>query len=72
MAVTLRFTIKYFQESVEQGHADAQCSLGMAYENSVGVSKKDLAQAIKWYKKAAIQGHSTAQKKLKILSDSQS
>ena len=34
----------------EQGHADAQFSLGFMYENGLG------AEALKWYRLAAEQG----------------
>jgi len=40
--------------SAEEGHADAQYNLGFMYAAGVGV-KKDVAQAIIWYRKAAQQ-----------------
>ena len=42
------------------GDSNAQCSLGECYELGEGV-KQDIAEAAKWYKKAAEQGDSDAQ-----------
>jgi TPR repeat protein len=38
----------------------AQCNLGLCYECGRGV-EKDVVEAVKWYRKAAEQGHSRAQ-----------
>ena len=38
----------------------AQCLLGMCYECGLGFEKSD-AEAVKWYRKSAEQGHATAQ-----------
>jgi len=44
-----------------QGNAQAQCALGMAYDNGwMGMDKND-AEAFKWYFKAAAQGVADAQ-----------
>ncbi len=44
----------------EQGDIDAQCNLGLCYENGDGV-EQSYEQAVKWYTKAAEQGHAGAQ-----------
>jgi TPR repeat protein len=44
----------------EQGHARAQCKLGLCYDNGDGV-EKNLAEAFRWYRKAAEQGNAWAQ-----------
>jgi TPR repeat protein len=45
----------WFQKAAEQGHADAQCNLGVMYENAKGV-ERNLTQAVDWYRKSAEQG----------------
>ncbi|MSQ69665.1 MAG: hypothetical protein EXR27_00040 [Betaproteobacteria bacterium] len=44
----------------EQGDAEAQTNLGVAYSNGEGVPK-DAAKAVEWYQKAAAQGYARAQ-----------
>lgn len=44
----------------KQGNAKAQYNLGGMYYNGKGV-RKDYAQAVQWYRKAAEQGHTKAQ-----------
>ena len=39
-----------------KGHAKAQSNLGVMYDNGKGVPEND-AEAVKWYRKAADQGH---------------
>ena len=46
-----------------QGHANAQYSLGLMYEDGEGVPQ-DYSNAMEWYLKAANQGHAKAQHKL--------
>ena len=46
-----------------QGNADAQNSLGDCYYNGIGV-EQDYAEAVKWYRKSAEQGHLVAQDNL--------
>ena len=41
----------------EQGHASAQYNLALKYDNGEGVLQ-DYKEAVKWYTKAAEQGHS--------------
>ncbi len=47
--------------AAEQEDADAQSSLGFAYTYGLGV-EQDEAEAVKWYRKAADQGHEEAKK----------
>ena len=47
----------------EQGDADAQCNLGIMYENGQGAAQ-DYKTALKWYTLAAEQGNSIAQSNL--------
>lgn len=44
----------------EQANAEAQCLIGTMYEEGWGVTQ-DFAAAFLWYRKAADQGHATAQ-----------
>ena len=44
----------------EKGDAKAQTLLGIFYQDGDGVPKDD-AEAVKWYRKAADQGHALAQ-----------
>ena len=48
------------RKSAEQGNAQAQTNLGVAYINGEGI-QKDEAQAISWFRKAAEQGNAEAQ-----------
>jgi len=51
---------KWYRIAAEQGHKDAQFSLGVAYYFGNGVTK-DYAEAAKWFRKAADQGDAGAQ-----------
>ena len=53
-------TEKTIQERAEAGDAEAQTNLGMMYGNGLGVPQ-DSAEALKWYRKAAEQGHAIGQ-----------
>jgi TPR repeat protein len=44
----------------ERGDATAQAQLGDAYDTGAGV-KRDVAEAIKWYRRAAEQGNAEGQ-----------
>ena len=48
--------IKFYTKAAEQGHAEAQNSLGVIYDGQGNVS-----EAFKWYKKSAEQGRADAQ-----------
>ena len=45
----------WFQKAADQGNADAQYSLGVAYAKGLGV-EQDYRQAIYWLRQAAEQG----------------
>ena len=47
----------------EQGHAEAQTTLGLMYEYGQGVPQ-DYTEAVKWFRKAAEQGDTGAQHSL--------
>jgi len=47
----------------ESGFPTAQCMVGMKYKFGDGV-EEDIKEAIKWFKKAAAQGHTDAQRNL--------
>jgi TPR repeat protein len=49
-----------------KGDAEAQYTLGRAYQNGFGV-KQDIAEAATWYQRAAEQGHLDAQNSLGML-----
>ncbi|WP_052046260.1 tetratricopeptide repeat protein [Candidatus Paracaedibacter symbiosus] len=51
--------VKWYRKAADQGHAEAQFSLGYCYNNGEGVTK-DYTEAVKWYCKAA-EGHAWAQ-----------
>ena len=51
---------KWFQIAADQGHAEAQYNLGLAYHNGIGVPR-DYGQALRWYRLAASRGHGMAQ-----------
>nr|WP_289113933.1 tetratricopeptide repeat-containing serine protease family protein [uncultured Halomonas sp.] len=52
--------LRHWRPLAKQGDADAQLWLGSMYEYGWGVTK-DLKEAVRWYRKAAEQGHSYAQ-----------
>ena len=61
--------IKTLQAAAEQGNAEAQNNLGVAYEFGQSVPK-DYLQAAKWYRLSAEQGYSTAQNNLGMMYES--
>ena len=58
--------IQEIRKSAEQGNAQAQYNLGVCYAKGNGVTK-DYAEAVKWFRKAAVQGHQNAKKVLQRL-----
>jgi TPR repeat protein len=52
--------VRLWEGAAEQGHASAQCNLGVMYKNGHGVDV-NYKKAIKWYEKAAKQGYVDAQ-----------
>lgn len=57
---------KWFSIAAENGSAEAQYNLGIAYEKGVG-TKVDFEKAKYWYKKSASLGYETAKSKLNQL-----
>ncbi len=55
---------KWFQLAAEQGHAEAQNSLGECYYNGEGV-EKNRETALKWCQLAAEQGNASAEDNLR-------
>ena len=53
----------WYRKAAEQGHDEAQKSLGDLYDEGQGVPQDD-AQAVFWYRKAAEQGNADAQDEL--------
>ena len=51
---------KWYRKAAVQGHAGAQCDLGICYEFGYGVSENK-AEAVIWYRKSADQGYARAQ-----------
>jgi TPR repeat protein len=60
--------LEQFRFLAEQGYADAQYRLGSMYAMGMGgVVPKDDLEAVKWFKKAAIQQHVQARSQLGVL-----
>jgi TPR repeat protein len=57
--------VYWYQKAANQGQAEAQYNLGIAYTFGKGVLK-DYKQAVYWYQKAADQGYAEAQSILGI------
>ena len=53
----------WYRKSAEQGEIAAQLSLGVLYEQGIGLSK-NYGEALKWYRRAAEQGSSQAMQRL--------
>ncbi len=51
---------KWFRLAAKQGHAGAQCSLGIYFQEGTG-ELQDAKEAVKWFRLAASQGHAQAQ-----------
>jgi TPR repeat protein len=56
--------VEKIREVAEQGDPDAQYELGFMYENGIGVME-DKAEAIRWFRLAADQGHENARNNLR-------
>jgi TPR repeat protein len=52
--------VKWFRMAAEQDYPEAECNLGLLYENGDGVAKNG-AEALKWYRNAAGQNYAEAQ-----------
>ena len=57
---------RLWRSQADQGHADAQTSLGVMYGAGQGVPQ-DYAEAMLWYRLAAAQGNATAQYNLGVM-----
>jgi hypothetical protein len=57
---------RMWKSVADQGHAEAQSSLGVMYAKGQGVPQSDKEAAV-WYRKAADQGHASAQYILGIM-----
>jgi TPR repeat protein len=53
----------WMERAAEQGEPNAQHALGLMYETGNG-AKKDTAEAVTWYSRAAAQGHSASMAKM--------
>ena len=51
--------VKWFRKAADQGHADAQCFLGLLYYEGEGMAQNKV-EAVKWLRKAASQGNEEA------------
>ncbi|MEI6847561.1 MAG: tetratricopeptide repeat protein [Chlorobiaceae bacterium] len=56
----LRYSLPDIKAKAEQGNAQAQYNIGLAYATGKGV-KQDYTYAIKWLKQAGVQGYVKAQ-----------
>lgn len=61
-----QFTVQLYQDSAENGEADAQYKLGLLYLTGNG-ALQDFAEAAKWMKRAAEQGYALAQYELGMI-----
>jgi hypothetical protein len=52
--------VAWYRKAAEQGHAEAQCNLGVSYSTGEG-AERDLVEAVTWYRKAAKQGLAEAE-----------
>jgi TPR repeat protein len=58
--------LRLFRSLADQGNANAQAFLGLMYESGDGVPQNHI-EAVKWYRKAALQGHTYAQRDLAFI-----
>ncbi len=58
--------VAFMETAAEQGDADAQYNLGIAYANGVGTNR-DYVASIKWFRRAADQGAAPAQFNLGVI-----
>ena len=54
------------RQAAEEGDLQAQCYLGVCFQNGQGVAQ-DYQQAAAWYRKAAEQGNASAQSNLGLM-----
>ena len=58
--------MKWYRMAADQGHANAQLSLGVMYENGRGVAQ-DHSEALRWLHKAQVQGHEGAKQAIQLI-----
>jgi TPR repeat protein len=58
--------VKWFQKAADLGDDSAMNGLGECYRDGVGV-KKNLPEAVKWFRKSAAAGNAAARENLKAL-----
>ena len=68
MPAPTKEAVKWYRLAAEQGHANAQFSLGVMYDNGKGVPQ-DYKEAVKWLRLAASQGYANAQFGLGVMYD---
>jgi hypothetical protein len=61
-----RQSLENTMNAAKQGDAEAQYRLGTMYSKGVGV-RKDTAEAMKWYRRAASRGHAKAKENLEYV-----
>jgi len=59
--------VKLYKKAADLGHMAAQYNLAWSYERGEGGLKKDIEEAIKYYRKAAENGSAEAKKALNVL-----
>jgi hypothetical protein len=62
-----KLAVEWYRKAAEQGHANAQNSLGVMYVRGRGGLPQDDKQAVEWYRKAAEQGNAYAQNNLGVM-----
>lgn len=58
---------EHVQQCVQAGDAEAEFTLGLAYDRGIEGIQQDYERAAKWYRLAALQGHPQAQANLGLL-----
>jgi TPR repeat protein len=59
--------LQVFRPLAESGNKDAQYHLGYMYQTGTGVTKNE-SEALRWYEKAAKQGHNSASIQARVVS----
>ena len=63
VAQDFREAARWYTLAAAQGHAKAQCNLGVMHGHGTGMAQ-DYKEAVRWYTLAAAQGHGIAQHNL--------
>ena len=64
MSRDLPEAVKHFRNAAQTGYVPAEATLGLHYQQGLGVAA-DIDTAIAWYRKAAAHGHEGARQNLK-------